>query len=455
MSRQSHLHSPPRHIPSTWFFRSFGEHSRRTMAQTFQKYASKFLFVNDFLVAPHAFEGQGNGILTTGPIQKTDSLISIPRDYLLSTNTVLTHSSLGRIVRASFKSASEAPLTAIEALSIGILFFKFNPSASDFWAHYLETLPTQYDSLIFWSSSDLKYLGSQEVLLSVERRNRKISALYEHTRLVFEKHYDASNALESNFLVHFTLESFRWAYASIMSRSVFVKDASLWNGDIALQKDNAALPPVLDFFNHSNETDCDAGYSSATQCYELKTKQDFSAQTQVFIKYGCHSNRTLLMHYGFAIQDNIYDAIPLKLDFHQMISQTSYSDEKIAKLSSYGLIDIPTANKSSKKVKHELTMDGLTWNTMVALKTMLIMTKEEILNWDRLIEDAPVSENNERLYRDYCRTLYSSRLSELDDAELMAGNDSITKNSVCGLLAKLFRDGWRSILQHAISALDS
>jgi hypothetical protein len=425
------------------------------MALDFQKYGSQFLKLHPSIIAPHAFEGQGNGVISTEPLEAGTLLVSIPRDRLLSTNTIISHPILGKIIRKSLIDDLESPLTALEALCLGILFFRYSPSQSEFWTRYLETLPSQYESLIFWPSDALKLLGSRETVKQVEKRNTKIMALFEHTKAMYEKHMDAKNDLESKFLPHLTIEAFRWAYATVMSRSVFVSAASLWSSDFALQKDNAALPPLLDFFNHSNETECDAGYSTATQCYELRTKQNWAANSQIFIKYGCHSNYTLLMHYGFAIADNVYDSIPLRIDFHELIGQTAHAEAKFTKLYAYGLIDPPSRINTSKSVKHVLSMDGMTWNTMVALKTMLLKTEEEISNWDRLLEDAAVSEANERDYAEYCRSMYESMLWNLDDAEEEGPNTPNMENKTWHLLANTFRRGWRSILLHAMVALET
>jgi hypothetical protein len=388
--------------------------------------------------------------------QNGSLLVSIPKDYLFTTNTVLSHPQLGRIIKKSFESHAGTPLSAIEALSLGILFFKSNPSTSDFWTLYLDSIPKQYDSLIFWSQGSLKFLGSSNLESRVERRKSKILDLFQHTLDTLKKHIDSTRIEEVNCLNNMTIGAFQWAYATIMSRSVFVADACRWNNvDVALQKDTAALPPLLDFFNHSNETECSAGYSSKTQCYELRTNQNWNANSQVFIKYGCHSNSTLLMHYGFVISDNVYDSIRLDFDFNSLIGASSDSELKLTKLYAYGLISPQSVKKTGKSVKHELSMDGIGWNTMVAIKTMLMTTNEEISNWDRLLEDVAVSEDNERRYRDYCRSLYQKMLTELDIADKLAQKAPEKENHFILTLSSTFREGRRSILIKAIRDLDS
>jgi hypothetical protein len=291
----------------------------------------------------------------------------------------------------------------------------------------------------------------------VERRKTKIMDLFQHTLYTLQKHIDSTNSEEVKCLDNMTIGAFQWAYTTIMSRSVFVSNACRWNtSDITLYRDNAALAPLLDNFNHSNETEFSAEYSTKTQCYELRTDQSWNKpNSQIFIKYGCHSNLTLLMRYGFAISCNVYDNIRLDLNFGSLIGKTNESESKLTKLLSFDIITPQSVLQSGKGVKHELSMDGLDWNTMVAIKTMLMTTEEDISNWDRLLKDVAVSDDNERRYHDYCRSLYQRMLSELDIADMVALEAQKKENPTILALSSLFRDGWRTILIKAIENLDS
>jgi len=394
-------------------------------------------------------------------------LVSIPRDYLFSTHTVLTHLKLGGIVRKSFEAPIGSPLSAMEVLIIGLLYFKFNPSENEYWSLYLESIPSQYTSLIFWPSEALPLLGSKRLAERVNHRLSKISGLFEHTRNTFQKFHDSTCAFQLKFLHEFSLDSFLWAYATIMSRSVFVRNAALWNTDLRLEKDIAALPPLLDFFNHSNETECSASYNLSTQCYELRTEQAWApGDQQVFIKYGHHSNATLLLHYGFAIPNNIYDSIDLDLDLHQLIDGTVECEAKLLKLHEFGLIDPPVRPKSANRLKHTLSMDGIGWNTMVAIKTMLMDSKEETECWDALLEDSPISPNNEMKYGRYCKALYQSMLHKIEEGERIASStieaaepttssSAPTSWSTYLHLSSIYRACCRLILNNALAHIDS
>lgn len=373
-------------------------------------------------------------------------MVSIPQDKLLSTHMVLANPYIHHVVANSFQNPVDgSTLSAMQVLAFGLLYFKFNPSVSPFWTQYIETMPSTYDSLIFWSDDTLDLLGAPELKARVAKRTSKISALHAHGLATFRQYSVDRLPEESKWLAEITEIEFRWAYASVMSRSVFVKNSSR---EFQLQKDNAALPPFLDFFNHSDETECEAGFNTTTHCYELRTKQKWKADSQVFIKYGAHSNATLLMHYGFAIKGNAYDAIRLDFDFEQLISATKFATEKLTKLHEMNLISPAALPPGSKRIKHELTRDGLGWNTLVAIKTMLIETEEELKNWDRLLQDEPISPANEAEYLRYCIDLYTSMINSTEAAGHLEASESVPDFHV--EMAALFRINRIRILQSAL-----
>jgi hypothetical protein len=88
--------------------------------------------------------------------------------------------------------------------------------------------------------------------------------------------------------------------------------------------------------NHSFEANAFAFYDSLKKCYvlkaaekveqneddanELKNNYLIKKNKQIYITYGCHDNKTLLIEYGFVLDNNAYDKISLKKrDFKELI----------------------------------------------------------------------------------------------------------------------------------------
>jgi hypothetical protein len=69
-----------------------------------------------------------------------------------------------------------------------------------------------------------------------------------------------------------------------------------------------AMCPFMDYFNHS---DVGCNPESDSKGYSVSADRDYKAGEEVFVTYGAHSNDFLLAEYGFILDDNQNDSIPL------------------------------------------------------------------------------------------------------------------------------------------------
>lgn len=69
-----------------------------------------------------------------------------------------------------------------------------------------------------------------------------------------------------------------------------------------------AMCPFMDYFNHS-DVGCDADADS--KGYRVTTDRAYKAGEEVFVSYGAHTNDFLLAEYGFILERNVRDAVPL------------------------------------------------------------------------------------------------------------------------------------------------
>lgn len=69
-----------------------------------------------------------------------------------------------------------------------------------------------------------------------------------------------------------------------------------------------AMCPFMDYFNHS-DVGCDPRADS--KGYSVTTDRTYKAGEEVFVSYGPHTNDFLLAEYGFILESNLRDAIPL------------------------------------------------------------------------------------------------------------------------------------------------
>jgi hypothetical protein len=69
-----------------------------------------------------------------------------------------------------------------------------------------------------------------------------------------------------------------------------------------------AMCPFMDYFNHS-DVGCDP--QSDSKGYSVSADRDYKAGEEVFVSYGPHTNDFLLVEYGFILDKNKNDSIPL------------------------------------------------------------------------------------------------------------------------------------------------
>lgn len=69
-----------------------------------------------------------------------------------------------------------------------------------------------------------------------------------------------------------------------------------------------AMCPFMDYFNHS-DVGCDPCADS--KGYSVTADRAYKAGEEVFVSYGAHTNDFLLAEYGFILESNMRDAIPL------------------------------------------------------------------------------------------------------------------------------------------------
>jgi hypothetical protein len=69
-----------------------------------------------------------------------------------------------------------------------------------------------------------------------------------------------------------------------------------------------AMCPFMDYFNHS---DVGCNPESDSKGYSVSADRDYKAGEEVFVTYGAHSNDFLLAEYGFILDGNQNDSIPL------------------------------------------------------------------------------------------------------------------------------------------------
>ncbi|XP_067951069.1 SET domain-containing protein 4-like isoform X2 [Watersipora subatra] len=237
---------------------------------------------------PYNFKDSGRGLQTLKDIEPGETLIALPKSLLITTSVALQLDELNQAV-----SRSELKPTPVELMCAFLLSEKRKLTRSG-WYEYLDSLPETFTTLLCIHSEDVQLLDA-----GLAEKYQSMLSKYEEVKNIFAR-----------VIGDVSYTEFLWAWHVTNTRCVFMNQPTL--SDVRTTPDdldNFALAPFLDLLNHSPNAMAEYGYNSETGCFQIVTHEGYSKYDQVFIPYSSHSNRALLLEYGFCIPGNEDDCI--------------------------------------------------------------------------------------------------------------------------------------------------
>ncbi|XP_053923377.1 actin-histidine N-methyltransferase isoform X2 [Cuculus canorus] len=174
--------------------------------------------------------------------------------------------------------------------------------ANSFWLPYIQTLPSEYDTPLYFEEDEVQYLQSTQAIHDVFSQYKNTARQYAYFYKVTQTHPNASKLpLKDSF----TYDDYRWAVSSVMTRQnqIPTEDGS---------RVTLALIPLWDMCNHTNGL-ITTGYNLEDDRCECVALQDFKAGEQIYIFYGTRSNAEFVIHSGFFFDNNSHDRVKIKL----------------------------------------------------------------------------------------------------------------------------------------------
>uniref|UniRef100_A0A0B7BBI2 protein-histidine N-methyltransferase n=1 Tax=Arion vulgaris TaxID=1028688 RepID=A0A0B7BBI2_9EUPU len=241
------------------------------------------------------FEGYGFGLKAAQDFKEGDRLLCIPRKLMMTVDTA-NESALGPLI------AEDKILQVMPNVTLALHLLNERFSKQSFWKPYIDILPSQYSTPLYWKPVDLQHLKGSPVQDDAVNQYRNIARQYAYFYRLLQKNPLANTLpLKDNF----TYENYRWAVSSVMTRQnqIPARDGS---------RSTLGLIPLWDMCNHTNGvyTSDYSAEDDACECFCLK---DFSVDQQVFIFYGPRSNGEFLVHNGFVYPENEHDRLCFKL----------------------------------------------------------------------------------------------------------------------------------------------
>ncbi|KAG3260396.1 SET domain containing 3 [Ictidomys tridecemlineatus] len=241
------------------------------------------------------FKEEGFGLRATRDIKAEELFLWVPRKLLMTVESA-KNSVLGPLY------SQDRILQAMGNIALAFHLLCERASPNSFWQPYIQTLPSEYDTPLYFEEEEVRCLQSTQAIHDVFSQYKNTARQYAYFYKVIQTHPHASKLpLKDSF----TYEDYRWAVSSVMTRQnqIPTEDGS---------RVTLALIPLWDMCNHTSGL-ITTGYNLEDDRCECVALQDFRAGEQIYIFYGTRSNAEFVIHSGFFFDNNSHDRVKIKL----------------------------------------------------------------------------------------------------------------------------------------------
>ncbi|ELK38252.1 SET domain-containing protein 4 [Myotis davidii] len=212
-------------------------------------------------------------------------IISLPESCLLTTDTVI------RSYLGAYIAKWQPPPSPLLALCTFLVAEKHAGDRSP-WKPYLEVLPKAYTCPVCLEPEVVALLPRPLEAKAREQRTR-VRELFTSSRGRFSSLQPLLSEAAASV---FSYRAFRWAWCTVNTRAVYMERGR--RQGLSAEPDTCALAPYLDLLNNSPAVQVKAAFNEETRCYEIRTGSGCRRHEEVFICYGPHDSRRLLLEYG-------------------------------------------------------------------------------------------------------------------------------------------------------------
>lgn len=231
------------------------------------------------------------GAIALDDIETGEAMLSIPCKLMITPITAWDDVEVGGIFR------SNKDLMKGDILLSVYLMREILKKDDSFYAPFLRILPTP-GSISFWTDRLLNELQDERLKLRAFHKRDYVQELYKFNIITLNKRYPDKFPLED-----YTFEAFQFAWYVIQSRA------------FGRRLPWSALVPFADCLNHSNvatKYDYNVDNNGVFRLFPSGANR-YTRGSEVFNSYGRRANDNLLLEYGFAMADNEWDEVNVKV----------------------------------------------------------------------------------------------------------------------------------------------
>uniref|UniRef100_A0A7N0TSM6 SET domain-containing protein n=1 Tax=Kalanchoe fedtschenkoi TaxID=63787 RepID=A0A7N0TSM6_KALFE len=367
--------------------------------QTFWKWLTEEGVVSSKTSTLPGVVDEGLGLIAKRDIGRNEVVLEVPKRLWINPDTVAA-SEIGKVC-----------VGLKPWIAVALFLIREKRSEGSRWRRYIDVLPEETNSTIFWSEEELAELQGSQLLSTTK-------SVKEYIKNEFEKiEEEVISPNKKLFPNPITLTDFIWAFGILRSRAFS-----------RLRGHNLLLVPFADLINHSSRIETEDTYEikgtgglfSRDSVFSLRSPVYVKAGEQVLIQYDTRkSNGELALDYGFIEATANRNAYTLTLGISE--SDPFYGDK----------LDIAESNGMGETAYFDIYLGQplpptmLQYLRLVALGGTDAFLLESIFRntvWGHL--DLPVSRSNEelvcRVVREACASAlsgYSTTVEE--DAEII------------------------------------
>ncbi|XP_026481893.1 histone-lysine N-methyltransferase setd3-like [Ctenocephalides felis] len=235
------------------------------------------------------------GLEATTPITKSSVILEVPQKLMYTSQCCDVADS--KKLFDTDKMLTNMPNVA---LAFALVVERLNKDS--FWKPYLDVLPKDYSTVLYYKSNELQELRGSPSLEMALKQCRSIRRQYAY---FYKMLWTSSFALFEKIKEKWTYDLYCWAVSTVMTRQ---NSVPVGEGGVMVP----ALIPLWDMANYK-DGQITTDYIPENQTVQYSALDDYKPGDQVFIFYGERSNAELLVHNGFVCMDNSGDTVSIRL----------------------------------------------------------------------------------------------------------------------------------------------
>ena len=280
--------------------KSLIEKNKKDIILKTKKYKSYPLFIN-FLkelykfnsffpkLEIHFYTDDYRGVTAKSNIVKNEIIMTIPKECLISLETVFDKS-YGKKINDFMYKELNSPKHCL--LSSFLLYEENNKK----YKYYFDLLPKDYSNFpIFYKNNELEYL--------------KGSPFYAQ---ILEKKEDIKN--DYNKLCEHLPDFNQFSFSKFCKARVLISSRIF--GISINSKKTDVLVPFADLLNHKRPKQTQWFYDDNLESFVIQAIDDIKEGNEIFDSYGKKTNARFLLNYGFCLEENDTSEYLLNIDFN-------------------------------------------------------------------------------------------------------------------------------------------